>query len=127
MAIRSNLIKRLDTVFSTYVRLSKADDNGYCKCISCDNINHWKDMDAGHYINRKHMSTRWDVDNVSPQCHSCNRFLSGNIPEYLEAIGHDLGQHLVRRKYIITKYSDSDLEELLDTYKRLLEPYKHLR
>ena len=124
MGIRSKQIERLDKVFSLYIRLSNSDDEGYCKCISCGYIDHYKNMHNGHYIDRKHMSTRWDVDNCNVQCPSCNVGLNGNLEGYLSTIGDDLGQELTRRKYLIKKYSMIDLEELIELYTDLIKPYK---
>ena len=32
---RKNLIKKLDAVFSKYIRLRDADQEGYCRCATC--------------------------------------------------------------------------------------------
>jgi len=57
------------------VRVSAADDNGYCKCVSCGQYEHWKDMDGGHFI-PKGNSSFWALKkmNVHPQCKKCNGF-----------------------------------------------------
>ena len=65
---RSKLVKKLDTVFSQYIRRSNADNNGYCTCVTCNKTFHWKEIQAGHFMSRKHYSTRWDERNVKTQC-----------------------------------------------------------
>ena len=65
---RSKLVKKLDTVFSQWVRLSNADSKGYCTCITCNKESHWKEIQAGHFQSRKHYSIRWSELNVFPQC-----------------------------------------------------------
>ena len=30
-------------------RISAADDNGYCKCVSCGKLDNYKNMDGGHF------------------------------------------------------------------------------
>lgn len=39
-------------------------------------------MDAGHYITRSALNTRYDERNVHPQCKACNRFHEGRKDEY---------------------------------------------
>jgi hypothetical protein len=70
------LVKVLDHEFSIFTRLSNSH-NGFCTCITCNKLEHWKDIDAGHYISRAVNTTRWDERNVKPQCKKCNRFMEG--------------------------------------------------
>ena len=44
---RKGLIKKLDTVFSLYIRQRYADKNGMVKCCTCSTVKHWKEMDCG--------------------------------------------------------------------------------
>ena len=75
---RQKLIAKLDTVFSEYIRLRDSNKEGICKCITCGEYKHWREMDAGHFISREHMATRWEEENAHAQCPSCNRFKSGS-------------------------------------------------
>lgn len=84
---------KLDRVFSIYVRLRDADKNGYCKCISCGKVEHWKDVDNGHFVNRSHMSTRYNERNCNAQCRKCNRFDEGNNIGYIRGL---IGKYGVR-------------------------------
>ena len=59
--------KKLDEVFSKYIRLKYAMPNGMCQCISCGSFKHWKEIQNGHYMSRRYMSTRFDEDNCRPQ------------------------------------------------------------
>ena len=79
---RSKLIKKLDVVFSQYIRLSNADNRGMCTCVTCNKQFHWKNIQAGHFMSRKHYSTRWNENNVKPQCVGCNMFKSGEQYKY---------------------------------------------
>jgi len=63
--------------FSKYIRLRDADANGICRCASCNKYFHWKSMDAGHFVSRRHKAVKYDERNVMAQCQSCNRFNSG--------------------------------------------------
>ena len=71
---RKNLIKKLDTVFSEYIRRKYADKNGIVKCYTCDKKAFWKGegMQNGHFISRKSRILRWREDNCRPQCYTCN-------------------------------------------------------
>ena len=111
----------LDVIFSKYIRLSEADENGICKCISCPKQDYWKNMDAGHFINRKHLSLRWSARNVHVQCKSCNRFDEGNIVGYTKAMlkryGTGILDELELIKHTTSKIARFDLEVLIDFYK----------
>ena len=76
-------LSKLDKVFSEYIRRRDADENGYVKCCTCPAVKHWKEIDAGHFISRKHMNTRWRETNCHPQCQNCNRSKRGSLVEYL--------------------------------------------
>ncbi len=55
-------------------RVSSADDDGYCTCVSCGSVRKWNDwMDGGHFI-AKGDSSFWSFDprNINPQCKDCN-------------------------------------------------------
>tara|TARA_R100000541_G_C1892260_1_gene83644 strand:+ start:1116 stop:1505 length:390 start_codon:yes stop_codon:yes gene_type:complete len=121
---RKSIVKRLDTVFSLYIRLKDADQNGYVKCISCDKIKHYKEVDAGHFISRRYMSTRYDVLNVFAQCRYCNRYAEGNQWLYskaLEKIKKGLPKKLYLKSKQTKKYSGDDLESLITFYNNLLK------
>ena len=69
---------KIDKVFHEYVRRRDADnDSGYCKCISCNKPIHFTESDAGHFIGRGALATRYDEQNVHAQCRKCNRFQYG--------------------------------------------------
>jgi len=57
------------------VRVKAADDNGYCRCVSCGKYVPWNEADGGHFI-PKGNSSYWalEEENVHPQCKSCNGF-----------------------------------------------------
>ncbi len=67
-------VKKADGYFSKFVRLKHSNVDGWCTCVTCGNTFFYKEGDAGHFVGRNHMSTRYDEDNVFPQCLRCNRF-----------------------------------------------------
>lgn len=76
---KPDLVKKLDRVFSEYIRLRDATPNGYIRCISCGQLKPFSAFDAGHFHSRRHMSTRFDEDNVQSECKGCNRFKSDHL------------------------------------------------
>ena len=104
----SQLKKKLDKVFSEWVRQRDADRNGLNSCVCCGVRKHWKELQAGHYISRSHLSLRFDERNVWPCCLACNVFKSGNIPAFAifleKKYGHGILQELIKEGRKITKY-----------------------
>ena len=47
---KSWYVKKLDKVFSEYIRQKYADSFGMVSCFTCDARKHWKDMQNGHFI-----------------------------------------------------------------------------
>ena len=67
MAGKPNLKKKLDVVFSLFIRLRDARKDGTFKCISCGQIKSFDQADCGHYINRQHMSTRYSAIDLTKE------------------------------------------------------------
>jgi hypothetical protein len=120
---RSKLIKKLDVVFSQWVRLSNADRRGFCRCVTCGKEGHWKTggIQAGHFISRKHYSTRWDERNVKPQCVGCNVFRSGEAYLFSLYLGNKLSKELYELSQQITKFTNIELEEMISDYSNRLK------
>ena len=117
---KPDLKAKLDKVFSEYIR-KRDTRNGVFKCISCGRILPYEQADCGHYINRKHMSTRFDEMNCNAQCRSCNRFDEGNIQGYRRGLVTLYGEQQVTileaKKHNLRKYSDFEYEVLIKHYK----------
>ena len=54
------------------VRLKASDDNGYCQCVTCGKIDHYKAMQGGHFIPRGRTVFKLYEPNIQVQCPSCN-------------------------------------------------------
>jgi hypothetical protein len=76
-SVSSYVYNTLDPLFSLYIRLKHANYQGYCQCVTCGAIKHYKEMDCGHFVGRESWGTRFDEMNVGPQCTSCNRYQEG--------------------------------------------------
>jgi 5-methylcytosine-specific restriction endonuclease McrA len=115
----------LDRIFSEYIRRRDSDENGYGRCISCGKIVHWKDADAGHFVNRAHMALRYDEKNVNLQCRSCNRFDEGNSIGYSEGLvrkyGPEVLDYLKIKKHNLCKFGKFEIDLLKKEYKRKIK------
>lgn len=80
-------------------KVRECDDypNGYVKCISCGQMIPVKESEGGHYISRMCRATEIDKDNIHPQCHRCNCFLSGNVVSYRMHLVERIGEERVHR------------------------------
>ena len=67
---RTKLVKKLDTIFSQYIRKVNSD-NEISTCFTCGKQDHWKKLQNGHFQSRRHYSTRWDETNCQVQCAGC--------------------------------------------------------
>lgn len=118
----ANLKKKLDTVFSQYIRLRDMIPNTTVfRCISCGLIKPVTQADCGHYINRQHMATRFSETNCNAQCRSCNRFDEGNMQGYRRGLVRKYGENKVMvlesMKYETKKYTAFEYEALIAHYK----------
>ena len=122
---RINWKKRLDVVFSQYVRMSNADSTGHATCVTCGKREPWKDMDCGHYISRQNLSTRYEEKNCGPQCRHDNRFLEGKKDEFalflIKKYGVGILEELNRQKRRIAKWNDWTYQEYIKIYKAKIE------
>ena len=118
---RSKLIKKLDVVFSQYIRLSNADSKGMCTCVTCTKQFHWKNIQAGHFMSRKHYSTRWNENNVKPQCVGCNMFKSGEQYKYSLFLGSELANDLYLKSKELVKFTSQDIQDMIDNYNSKLK------
>ena len=116
----SPLIKKLDTIYSQFIRLRDADNNGMVRCCTCGRIKHWKEVDCGHFIKRQHMATRFVESNTNGQCKHCNAFEQGANELYAEFIKKKYGENELNRLYYLKnqskKFSKWELEELIKHY-----------
>ena len=111
---RKKLIKRLDTQVSLLVRQRDG------KCFTCGTtIN----LQCGHLFSRASYSTRWDLVNCNAQCASCNLRHEYNPHIYTNAFidhyGLKIYKQLYKRHAEIKKWSNRELQELLDRFIKL--------
>ena len=112
---RSKIVKKLDNIFSQYVRLSNSKD-GKCKCVTCGKEGHWKNggIQAGHFQSRKHYATRWV---------GCNMFKAGEQYKFSLYLGQQLSEELLQESHKTVKLADVELLEMIDYYQEEVKKY----
>lgn len=129
MKSRKKLVEKADKVFSEYIRRRNANHAGVVTCFTCGKQDEWKRMDAGHFMSRKHYSTRWDEENVQVQCKGCNIFRAGE--QFLFSIqldrkyGSGKAEELLQKSRSLLKLSTPDLEALIELYQSKLVKLKN--
>ena len=113
---RKTIVKKLDTIFSIYIR-RRYSVNEISTCVTCNKEDHWKNLQAGHFMSRKHYATRWDEDNVEVQCMGCNVYRYGEQYLFAKYLGEDKADELLFKSRQIHKFSDVELLELIEVYK----------
>ena len=120
---KSQLEKELDRVFSIFIRMRDSNEDGDALCFTCGKADKWVNMDNGHYISRAHRSTRWNELNCHIQCKRCNIFMHGNYPSYAlnltRVFGAGVLEELSALKNITTRFTASDLEEMIAKYREI--------
>jgi hypothetical protein len=124
----SKLIDKVDTVFSEVVRLSAVDGKGNCKCITCGDRYHWTHMDCGHFVKRRHMATRYDLQNCGPQCTTCNVANDGMEEDHAAYIDKTYGpgtaDKLRKKAEAERKFMAYELNGMLEELKKELKALK---
>lgn len=118
----SKLKKKLDTVFSQYIRQKYADQNGMVKCYTCSTVKHWKEMQNGHWIPRNNLATRFSEENCRPQDVGCNMFQQGRPDVFAVNLikeGIDL-EELQKTRYAIFKVDAQWYEDKIKHYESLI-------
>jgi len=118
---------KIDKPFHEYIRRSNVNSEGYGACISCGKGIHFSESDAGHFISRGALATRWDEDNVNLQCRKCNRFEYGRQFEYSLTIGTELAESLLIKSKQIFKLSEPEYMDIFNVYKEKLEKIKKIQ
>ena len=117
---RSGLIRKVDRLYSRYIRQKHANHGGWVECVTCRTSLPWEDSQAGHFVKRGHAMTRWDDRNVHPQCPRCNLYLGGAQDEYAAFIVRTYGestlQQLLSLKRVEKRWTLEELRHLVERY-----------
>ncbi len=123
---QSVLKKRLDTVFSKFIRLRDRfkiithHDLGFCS--TCHKVIKIKGNHAGHFMIRDRMNTRWDEQNSHLQCIEDNSFKAGKqyeMGKYIDKkYGEGTADKLLIKSKIPKKYQNFEIEAMIKFYRR---------
>lgn len=117
------LTKKLDDIFSIFIRMAFSDSDGVAECYTCRTRHKWQNLENGHFIGRQYTMLRWNRKNVRPQCHVCNGFNEGNKAEYRRRLVEDVGEQEVlwleanKKK---RRHSRTELEMMIAHYNNVV-------
>jgi hypothetical protein len=124
----SKLKKELDKWFSLYIRLREANEYGMVQCFTSGRVYHYKKIHAGHFMSRRHLSTRWCETNVQPQSAADNLFGQGEQFKFglnLDGkYGEGTAEELQYKSRTTLKISRVEYEEKISYYKSLVDKLK---
>lgn len=119
---------KLWKIFSVYIRLRDADKNGIITCITTGKRMHWKEADAGHFISRRHQTTKYHEQNVNAQSRGSNRFHSGEQYKYSLALEKKYGKGTAEKLLVLSrqtcKRGQFEIDAMTEHYKKEVEKLK---
>ncbi len=113
-------------------RISAADENGCCSCVTCGITDHYKKMQGGHFI-AKGTSSYWSLEpeNLHPQCPYCNGFgmkhgiASQQYTLYMEdTYGREYVDNMLDTKSNLKKMYKSDYVDFLAETNKLIKHHR---
>lgn len=124
----STVKNRCWALFSKYIRLKAADECGTVECVTCGELMHWKEAQAGHFIGGRTNSVLFDERLVHVQCRMCNIWLGGNYVSYtlymLTKHTREEVEEFQALKHKTVKYSIGDLLDLESELKEKIKAYE---
>lgn len=115
-------------IFSEFIRLRDADENGICKCFTCGVLRHWKKIDCGHGIPRQHKATKYHSWNNHAQCKHCNGFEGGMREAYKVKMDKRYGEGTWDKLLILSKKTvklgSFEFQTMRDYFKKEVEKLK---
>ena len=121
----SKLKKKLDAIYSQYIRQKYSDDTGEVSCYTCPRRDHYKNLQCGHFVPRQYLKTRWDERNTRPQCYACNMLYNGQPSRFAANLVAEYGQGIVeeleRNRMIPVKLDVIWYMGEIEKYKELLD------
>lgn len=119
-------------LISLYVKLKHSVD-GWCSCITCGKSIRIGDHDChcGHWIPRSYSPTKYEEDNLRPQCGRCNGHSAGGFAkhsgrpiEFERALRLEIGDERVEELKVMStqpwKWDRGHLIELIEFYRKEL-------
>lgn len=119
---------KLWKAFSEFIRLRDANKDGICFCFTCGRPRHWKRLDCGHGISRRHLATKYNEMNNHAQCKECNAFEGGKREVYKEKVNQKYGKGTWERIEIASKlpmkFTQFEVDQMEIYYKQKVKELK---
>jgi len=120
----SRLTKKLDAIFSKYIRLRDALKTTWTlttlKCYTCDALVEVEKAQNMHFVPRAVKQLRFDESNTRWGCMRCNVLMHWNYIEYFQRIEKELWRQkvdeMIAKKYETYSYTSDELNLLIETY-----------
>jgi hypothetical protein len=116
---RTQLVKKLDAVFSQWIR-QRGSKDGMNVCFTCGRTQSIAKLQAGHFQSRGKFSTRWDERNVQAQCVGCNLYNQGQQFIFGKRLDQEYGSGTSEYIYLQSqkthKYTNDDLKSMIERY-----------
>jgi len=113
-------------LFSQYIRLKYARDDGNCQCFTCNKVSPWKEMQCGHGISGRGGFILFFEEVCRPQCYGCNVGRGGYyeifIPKLIDLYTKEQYEKWVIEARKPFKRTVSDYEDLIDELNKQLIP-----
>lgn len=117
---------------SLFVRKSAANEWGMVSCVTCGRVNHYKKMQAGHFIPGRHNATLFDIRGIHPQCYACNMLLGGNSRKYEVWMKEHYGTKVIKEldklndSPELKKFTEVELLGMIEEFKTKLFGLEHI-
>lgn len=118
-------------LIAAYVKFNHSlDGRGSCRCFTCDKSITIGDRDcqAGHFIPRTYSPTKYEEDNIRPQCSQCNEYHAGRPVEFERRLRLEIGdervEELKRMSTESWKWDRGYLIERIEFYRAELKGYE---
>jgi hypothetical protein len=122
------LVEDAAKLLQRLVRLKASDGNGFCRCVTCGKVDHYKNMQGGHFIERRKTSVKLVEENINPQCEYCNQWgmkKASTVLAYndwmIDMHGADFVDDLKRQSRQVRKYSRGEVEDMIADFKARIQ------
>lgn len=116
-SVHKRLIKQLDAIFSLFIRERDRKRIGACP------FDGREIEQCFHFVTRAKHSIRWHPLNAVGSCAGCNCRYEFDphfaIQWYIRTYGQDAYDTLIREGNIIRKWSNEDLQKMIDEYREM--------
>lgn len=116
-----------DIAFSRYVR-ARDSAHGRCTCPLCLWRGPMNDFTCGHFIKRRHLSTRWYEDNAFAICPECNLRMENDnsmLNHYGQWIAMEIGPErwskLMKLRLSKEKFTQAEVDDKAKYYREKIK------